>query len=63
MIVSNPPYIETKELTKLMPEVRLHEPVLALDGKKDGLYFSFSRINEFEPSSAQAQISRLKILT
>ena len=39
MIVSNPPYIATKELDTLMPEVRDHEPWLALDGKEDGLYF------------------------
>lgn len=39
VIVSNPPYIATKELDTLMPEVRDHEPWLALDGKEDGLYF------------------------
>jgi release factor glutamine methyltransferase len=39
LIVSNPPYIETKEIDTLMPEVRLYEPYLALDGKEDGLFF------------------------
>ncbi len=39
IIVSNPPYIATRELDGLMPEVREHEPMLALDGKEDGLYF------------------------
>ena len=45
MIVSNPPYIRTAEVAKLMPEVRLFEPEEALDGKEDGLYF-YRRIVE-----------------
>lgn len=39
LIVSNPPYIPTKEIEKLMDEVRLHDPVSALDGRADGLHF------------------------
>lgn len=39
MIVSNPPYIETAVIDTLMPEVREHEPMMALDGGEDGLYF------------------------
>ena len=39
VIVSNPPYIRTDEIPKLMPEVKNHEPVIALDGDADGLKF------------------------
>lgn len=39
IIVSNPPYIESEIIGTLMPEVRLHEPVMALDGGEDGLDF------------------------
>lgn len=39
MILSNPPYIKTKEIDSLQEEVRLHDPRAALDGKEDGLYF------------------------
>ena len=39
MIVSNPPYIRTAVIETLMPEVREHEPMQALDGFEDGLYF------------------------
>ncbi|MBD2080860.1 peptide chain release factor N(5)-glutamine methyltransferase [Leptolyngbya sp. FACHB-17] len=36
-VVSNPPYIPTETVSTLEPEVRLHEPHLALDGGTDGL--------------------------
>lgn len=39
VIVSNPPYISPSVIEGLMPEVRLHEPMLALDGGQDGLEF------------------------
>lgn len=45
MLISNPPYIPTEEIGKLMEEVRFHDPVLALDGREDGLYF-YRRITE-----------------
>lgn len=38
-IVSNPPYIPTAVIEGLEPEVKDHEPRLALDGTDDGLYF------------------------
>lgn len=37
IIVSNPPYIPTSEMTMLMPEVCDYEPHIALNGGKDGL--------------------------
>lgn len=46
VIVSNPPYIETQEINHLMPEVREHEPMLALDGGEDGRIFYRKIINE-----------------
>ena len=39
VIVSNPPYIKTEEIESLMDEVRIHEPMMALDGDCDGLKF------------------------
>lgn len=39
IIVSNPPYIRPDVIETLMPEVREHEPMMALDGGVDGLDF------------------------
>ena len=37
LIVSNPPYLPSTLVPELAPEVRIHEPRLALDGGADGL--------------------------
>lgn len=37
IIVSNPPYIRSEVVASLAPEVRDHDPALALDGGADGL--------------------------
>ncbi len=39
VITSNPPYIASAVIPELMPEVREHEPVMALDGGADGCQF------------------------
>ena len=39
IIVSNPPYIPSLVIEELEPEVRDHEPRMALDGTEDGLKF------------------------
>ena len=45
-IVSNPPYIESDVISTLQAEVRLNEPILALDGGVDGLDFYRKIINQ-----------------
>lgn len=37
LIISNPPYIRSDEIATLAPEVRDHDPAMALDGGADGL--------------------------
>ena len=39
MILSNPPYIRTKDINNLIKDIRDYEPRLALDGSLDGLKF------------------------
>ncbi len=39
IICANPPYVPTAEIDELEPEVRDHDPLLALDGGADGLDF------------------------
>ena len=48
IIISNPPYIPSDVIQELMPEVRDHEPLAALDGMEDGLYF-YRKIIEKAP--------------
>ena len=67
LIVSNPPYIPRGDIPGLMPEVKDHEPGMALDGSPDGLDFYRRIIREapdylkeggiliFETGSTQAR--------
>ena len=48
ILVSNPPYIKTSEIKTLMPEVRVYDPYIALDGHEDGVYF-YKEILETSP--------------
>ena len=37
LVVSNPPYIERKEIKNLSNDIKKYEPIMALDGGNDGL--------------------------
>ncbi len=45
MIISNPPYILTEDIKRLQPEIYKYEPLIALDGGKDGLFHIKQIIN------------------
>ncbi len=49
ILVSNPPYIRSDVIETLMPEVKDHEPRMALDGDADGLTFYRRICREAEP--------------
>jgi len=49
VIVSNPPYIKSDDISTLEPQVKLYEPHIALDGGIDGLRF-FRELIERSPS-------------
>lgn len=53
VIVSNPPYIASNVIPELMPEVREYEPMLALDGKEDGLFFYRTIISQAKEHLAE----------
>ncbi|MGD9412898.1 MAG: peptide chain release factor N(5)-glutamine methyltransferase [Desulfobacterales bacterium] len=38
MIISNPPYVPTRLIGRLQPEIYKYEPISALDGDSDGLF-------------------------
>jgi release factor glutamine methyltransferase len=46
VIVSNPPYIASNQISSLAPEVRDHEPRSALDGGEQGMHFIKEIIKE-----------------
>ncbi len=48
LIVSNPPYIPSAEISALDEEVRNHDPQMALDGGKDG-FDHYRRLAEIVP--------------
>ena len=46
IIISNPPYIKSDVIKTLEDDVKKYEPILALDGGNDGLYFYKKIIND-----------------
>lgn len=60
LVVSNPPYIPTAEIATLAPEVRDHDPRLALDGGADGLDFYRRLAEELAPRLAPGGAAMLE---
>ncbi|MCC2112276.1 MAG: peptide chain release factor N(5)-glutamine methyltransferase [Hyphomicrobiales bacterium] len=61
IVVSNPPYIADGDLLRLAPEVRDHDPHLALDGGADGLDAYRAIIGELARVLAAEGIAALEI--
>jgi release factor glutamine methyltransferase len=61
LIVSNPPYVATAELALLSPEVRDHDPSLALDGGMDGLDAYRAIVNQIEERLAANGVAVLEL--
>ena len=49
ILVSNPPYIKSNDIAKLSPQIKDHEPVIALDGGREGLTFIRSLLDGAGP--------------
>ena len=49
MVVSNPPYIKTNDIQKLDQQIRDYEPILALDGGREGVNFIRSILDNVAP--------------
>jgi len=56
ILVSNPPYIPSRDLAELQREVRDYEPHLALDGGKDGLNFYRRLVNGLDRLSKRPRL-------
>lgn len=61
LVVSNPPYIAVEELALLSPEVRDHDPRLALDGGADGLDAYRAIVNRLPVHLAEKGIAVLEL--
>ncbi len=61
LIVSNPPYVASAELALLSPEVREHDPPLALDGGPDGLDAYRAIVNQIADRMATNGVAVLEL--
>lgn len=49
ILVCNPPYVKTGDIAKLSPQIKDHEPSIALDGGRDGMTFIKSMLDGAPP--------------
>ena len=61
IVVANPPYIATKEIAALPPEVRDHDPGAALDGGEDGLAAYRAIVSDLAQLLAQDGVAILEL--